>query len=275
MARGSFAAMPSTDLLDLGGVPFRHVGTRTANLDSGIDVRVGGRNTLSQSVHLQSVQFDRPDELRPGLRGGDIAESLTQYKRRMSPRTSLGGDYMFRRSQVSGDFERFNIHELQGAIDLQLSPAWTFRGAGGVVQLLTTAPIPDVTGPSWRLAIERRRAGSAFTATYIRTYLPSFGIGGTVDSQHADVGLRRPLSRRVYVDQSVMFRDDRPLTNLTNQLPLRSLRTTSSLGWAPSPLFRIEGFYVHAQQNTLQAGGLIERDRVGFQIITSKPMRFR
>jgi hypothetical protein len=36
---------------------------------------------------------------------------------------------------------------------------------------------------------------------------------------------------------------------------------------------RIEGFYTRVQQTSLHVGGQLYRNRVGFQIVTSKPMR--
>jgi hypothetical protein len=36
---------------------------------------------------------------------------------------------------------------------------------------------------------------------------------------------------------------------------------------------RIEAFYARVQQTSRQVGGELFRNRVGFQIVTSKPMR--
>ena len=70
-----------------------------------------------------------------------------------------------------------------------------------------------------------------------------------------------------------MYRDNEPLTDLVQQLPLRSLRTYSIVGWEPQRWVRFEGFYSRVQQTSLRAGGLLYRNRVGIQIVTSKPMR--
>jgi hypothetical protein len=56
-------------------------------------------------------------------------------------------------------------------------------------------------------------------------------------------------------------------------LPLRSLRTFSSFGWLVQRWVRIEGFYSRLSQSSLIAGGRLDRNRIGIQIVTSKPMR--
>jgi hypothetical protein len=70
-----------------------------------------------------------------------------------------------------------------------------------------------------------------------------------------------------------VFRDDEPLSSTDIQLPLRSLRAYTSFGFAPQPWVRLEGFYVRVQQTSTRVGGQIYRNRIGFQIVTSKPVR--
>jgi hypothetical protein len=45
------------------------------------------------------------------------------------------------------------------------------------------------------------------------------------------------------------------------------------VGWAAQRWVRLEAFYARAQQSTLRPGGQVDRNRIGFQIVTSKPMR--
>jgi hypothetical protein len=111
----------------------------------------------------------------------------------------------------------------------------------------------------------------------VRSYIPSFGFGGTVQNQEASAGFQTPLfnNRRVYFDASGVFRDDEPLTNPAQQLPLRSLRIYTTVGWEPQPWVRVEGFYARTQQTSLRFNGQIYRNRIGFQIVTSKPVRIQ
>ena len=274
-ARASAAAMPSTDLIELGGIPYRQTGARTADGRGGVDFRISARDSLTSSITDQVVDFDRPADARALLRGGLVIESLTAWRHRFGSRLSAGTDYSFRRAAISGDVERFSIHAAESAIEYELSPAWSFSGGAGIVYLESTPTTAARTGPAWRASLERHVNSSAFHDGYVRSFIPSFGFGGTIQNQEAGAGYRTALfgSRRWYTDHSAVFRDDSPLTAMVEQLPLRSLRTNSVLGFAPQPWVRLEAFYSRVQQSSLRAGGLVYRNRVGFQIVTSKPVR--
>lgn len=275
--RASLAAMPTTDLVDLGGIPFRHTGSKTADAGGSGEYALNARNSLSQSLTYQAVSFDRPEEVSDFLRGGRVFESMTTWRRKMSNRMALGADYSFRRALVVDDPEPFNIQTTEAAIDYNLSPAWSFNGAAGVVYLQATELTSAQTGPAWRLRIERHRERRTFHAGYIRSYIPAFGFGGTVSNQEFDIGYGTPLfgRRDFYLNSGALYRDNEPLTETPEQLPLRSLRINATFGWAPQPWVRFEAFYSLVQQSTLRAGGRLSRNRLGFQIATSKPIRMQ
>jgi hypothetical protein len=275
--RASMAMMPTTDLVDLGGIPYRNTGARTADARGGVQYALNAKNSLSQSLLVQSVSFDRPQEERDFLRGGRVFETITAFRHKMNGRMAVGADYTYRRATVADDPEPFNIQTIEAAVDYELSPVWSFSGAAGVVHLQAAGLTAAQTGPAWRLRIERHRDRRTFHAGYTRSYIPSFGFGGTVSNQELGVGYRTPLfgSRHFYLDNSAIYRDNEPLTETVNQLPLRSLRTHSVFGWEPQPWVRLEGFYLLVQQSSLRAGGRISRNRIGFQIVTSKPVRMQ
>jgi len=275
--RASMAMMPTTDLIELGGIPFRHTGATTSDMRGGVEYALTARNSLSASINRQVINFDRPEEVRAFLRGGRVLEMIEGWRHKVSGRMALGADYTYRRATVVDDPEPFNIHTTEAAIDYEISPSWTFSGAAGMVHLQATQLTTPKTGPAWRLRIERHRQRRTFHAGYIRSYIPSFGFGGTIQNQEIGVGYRTPLfgSRRLYLDTSGVFRDNDPLTNTVQQLPLRSLRTHTAIGWEPQPWVRLEGFYSLVQQSSLRAGGRLSRNRIGFQIVTSKPMRMQ
>jgi hypothetical protein len=274
-ARGAGAMLPSTDAVELGGIPFRHTGATTIDGRGGFVYAVSSRDSLSSSLNYQNVEFDRPIDVTASLRGGDTIESLNGWRHKISSRFSTGADYSYRRSQVTGDLETFNIHTAEGAADYDLSPSWSFSGAVGFVYLEPTATTLASTDPAYRFAVQFQRGATTFHAGYLHSFIPSFGFGGTVKNDEAGVGFHTPLfgSRRFYTDQSVVYRDNEPLTNTVEQLPLRSLRTYSIIGWVPQPWVRFEAFYARVQQTSRQVGGELFRNRVGFQIVTSKPMR--
>jgi hypothetical protein len=269
------AAVPTTDSIDLGGIPYRRMGATVANARSGAEYRLDSRNDLVGSVGYQSIRFDRAELPGGFLQGGHAIDALGGWRHHLSARVGLGADYGLRRAVAIGESEAFTIHSFQGAADYQVSPSWSLSGSAGVVVLQPNALTQSRTGPAWRFSAERHRARTTLTAWYLRSYIPSFAFGGTVKTQELGFGMHAPLfhSRYFYTEHSARFRDDQPLTDLLNQLPLRSLRTNSVFGWAPQPWVRIEAFYARVQQSTLRYGGQAYRNRIGVQIVTSKPMR--
>jgi hypothetical protein len=281
------ALLPSTDLIDLGGIPYRKTGAKTADGRGGIEYALGAHDSLVSSVNYQMVSFDRPETAADILRGGHIFESMTAWRHKVNSRAAIGADYSFRRAMVTGDQEPFDFHTSEAALDYDISSLWSFKGGAGIVYLQQTSLTEARVGPAFRVTLERSRAGHTFHVGYLRTFIPSFGFGGTVKSQDVGAGFRMPLfhARRLYLDSSAVFRDNQPLTTagvisdpltgVVEQLPLRSLRMHTILGWEPQPWVRLEMFYSLVQQTSLRAGGYLDRNRVGFQIVTSKPMRMQ
>ena len=274
-AHGNAAWLPTTDLIDLAGIPFRHNGARTLDARAGVEYIAASKDAFTTSFNVQDVQFDRTQDVEGVLVGGRMMDSLSTWRHKLDERLALGGDYSFRRAFIVGAVDAFDIHVTQAAVDYALSPEWMMTAGGGIVYLPPTATMTARTGPAYRAAIERHRAGRTFHAGYMRSYIPAFGLGGVIQNQEVRVGFRMPLfgSRRFYSDTGAIYRDDQPLTDLFVQLPLRSLRAYTVVGWSPQPWVHIEGFYARTDQSSLRAGGRLDRNRIGFQIVTSKPMR--
>jgi hypothetical protein len=286
-AHATGALLPSTDFVELGGIPYRKTGATTIDGRGGVEYAFTAHSSLSSSVNYQRIEFDRPEVDNEILRGGRVLESMNAWRQKVNARIALGADYSLRRATVSGDREPFDFHTSEAAIDYELSPVWSLKGGAGVVYLQKTLLTDARLGPAWRITLDRSRAGTTFHVGYLRTFIPSFGFGGTVKSQDLGAGFRTPLfhQRHLYVDASAVFRDNQPLTGngvivdpvtgVVVQLPLRSLRTHTVLGWEPQRWVRVEVFYSLAQQTSLRAGGYLDRHRVGFQVVTSKPVRMQ
>jgi hypothetical protein len=283
-ARLSWAALanaesvPTTDAINFGGLPYRRTGARAVNGRTSVDYRFGARDTLTGYGAFQVVDFDRTVENGGFLEGGHAIEGGAAFRHQIDARLGLGAEYGLRRALIAGDTNAFFLHSVQGAIDYALSPSWSFSGLAGVVFLQPSAVAEGQTGPAVQVAFAHTRNSLTLRTWYLRSYTPSFAFGGTVRTHEAGFGLRSPLfhSRHFYTEHSALFRDDQPLlTSDPNSLPLRSLRTNSIFGWAPQRYVRIEAFYSRVQQSTLRAGGEVNRNRIGIQIVTSKPMRFQ
>jgi len=274
-AHGNAAAVPSTELVDLGGIPFRRTGATTMDGRAGVEYVISGTDSVTTSANYNRVDFERPDDVSAFLRGGHIFESMSAWRHKIDERMAIGADYSFRRASIVGDSEPFNLHSTQAAIDYEISPIWSMSGAAGIVYMESTSTLEGRTGPAYRISLQRHRGGRTFHVAYLRSFIPSFGFGGTVQNQQISVGYRTPLfhSRHFYLDNAAVFRDDQPLIATTEQLPLRSLRTFTTFGWEPQPWVRVEAFYARLDQSSLRAGGRLDRNRIGFQIVTSKPVR--
>jgi hypothetical protein len=268
-------SVPTTDAVDFGGLPYRHTGVKTADGRTSVEYRFNARDGIVSEVGFQVVDFDRTTIVPGNLEGGHAIDASTGWRHRLDERLSLGAQYGIRRSTVFGDASAFLLHSFQGAFDYTLSPTWSMSALAGLIYMQQNDIAASQTGPAVRVAFTHHRESLSLRAWYEHTYTPSFAFGGTVRSLELAVGLRTPLfhSRRFYTDQSAEFRDDQPLTNLADQLPLRSFRSNSVFGWMPQPYVRIEAFYSRTQQSSLRVGGLVYRNRVGVQIVTFKPVR--
>jgi hypothetical protein len=277
MAQGYADSMPTTEAVMFGGLPYRRTGVKTLDSRSTVEYRLTGRDGLSGSAGYQIVSFDRPETVPGFLQGGHAFDANATYMHEIDARLSVGANYGIRRASVVNDTVPFILHTVEGAVNYALTPSWSMSALGGIVFLRANSEADAQTGPAVRVALSHHRQSLATRFWYQRAYTPSFAFGGTVASQEAGFGLHTPLfhSRRWYTDQSAYFRDDQPLTDIKQQLPLRSFRTNSIIGWQPGPWVRLEGFYSRTQQSSLRVGGQIYRNRIGVQVITSKPVRIQ
>ena len=103
--------------------------------------------------------------------------------------------------------------------------------------------------------------------------MPAFGFGGTFQNEEIAAAVRLPLSQRFYTNSSVSWRRNEPLT--LGDPSLRSLWIEGIIGYHVQPWLRLEGFYSGSRQTIAQPGTERDHNRVGFQIVTFKPLRVR
>jgi hypothetical protein len=127
------------------------------------------------------------------------------------------------------------------------------------------------TGPAWRLGLTRQLRAAAIDLLYNRSFVPSYGFGGTTQNEEATARLRVPFGRRVYSTSALSWRRNEPL--ITGDLPLSSYWIEGTVGYAATPWVRLEAFYSGTQQTIDRPGGTLNRNRIGFQVTTAKPVR--
>jgi hypothetical protein len=275
--QGSLRLTPSTDALEFDGIPFSHTGARALNMRGTLEYKLSERDAISTSLHRQKVTFERPDELLPYLRGGEATESFTSYRRRLNARVGLGGSYSLRRASAVGEPEDLTFHGTRAAADYQLTPFWTVTGGAGLDYVPATPITPAQHAPGFGASADWAARSRRFHVGYERMFLPTFGFGGAIQNQDITATYYTPLlnSRRFYTEQTFSWRDNKPLVMAPGRLRLRTTRITASVGYAPRPWVRMEGFYSKAFQTSLIPGGDIDRNRIGFVIITSRPVRMQ
>ena len=269
--RNSAASVPTTELAELVGVPFVRTGSRLENLQSGIEASFTKYTSAIFSYNFDWVDFDHTV---PGasLIGGHSHGASVTLRHLLSARLALTADYNLQHATLQ-DNQTFDIQNASAGVEYRLSEFTRVFAAGGMSRLGVALISTDHTGPAWRIGLAHNIRTTTVDLLYARSFVPSYGFGGTMQNEEVTGRVRVPFGRRFYTTSSVSWRRDDPL--VTNQLPIRSYWIEGSVGYAASPWVRFEGFYAGSHQTIDRPGGVLDRNRVGFQVITAKPMRIR
>jgi len=280
----SFTAAPTTDLLLLAGVPFYHVGSRSNVASGGVQAALAKHTTLRTSYTLQTVDFDTNGFTFNQLLGGHAHQVTTSVEQAVSRHFVVGGEYEFSRNIVNGQTtlagvegseDRFNMQSATGTVQSQPLAGTTISGGVGVAILGEGLNHAAQTGPEWRAAISQKAGRGVVSASYSRSYIPSFGFGGTIQNQQWSSNIHMPVrGGRVYVDGGLTWYNNDPL-DTTLQPSLRSSWLSSDVGYYVMRWLSLEGFYMHMQQDSQRPGGQLKRNQVGFQVKAAKPVKIR
>jgi hypothetical protein len=167
--------------------------------------------------------------------------------------------------------ETFDVQNGSIGVEYKLSDFTRVFAAGGVSMLASTETATNRIGPAVRLGLTRHFRTADVDLGYTRSFVPSYGFGGTMQNEEASARLRVPLARRIYTAGGLSWRRNDPLTDL--DLPLRSVWIEGTLGYAMTPWAHVEAFYGGTHQTIDRPGGVVDRNRFGFQVTTAKPMR--
>jgi hypothetical protein len=272
---------PSTDALLLSGVPFQRIGTRTNALRGGVEAALSARTSIRTGYTLTSVAFDEDNPIGRELQGGRAHEIAWSVMHQMSPRLTLGADYAFNRAIIGGGMDvedpgedRFNIQRGGITAQYRLSPRLDVSGSLGVAQLGAGRFHEGQTGPTWGIGVTRRDRVVVLSASYDRSYVPSFGFGGTSQNESLTGSAEVPFARRrAYVRNSFSWLENDLLG--ADQPRLRTIALASVLGYRATRWLSAEGYYVRSQQDTRRPGGQLSRNQIGFRLVAARPMRLR
>jgi hypothetical protein len=268
LTRGS-----TTAALMISGVPFYRLGSLSNAIGGGLDVLLTRRTTLHSTYAHNFVSFDSFDRLAPTtpLAGGYSHDMTAALSQALSSKVTLGGNYEMSRAVLVDGTDRFFIHTTTMTVEYHVSPEVVLSGFAGVSHVTASATQDARTGPAVRAAFTRRDRRTVLIASYERTFVPSYGFGGTFPNQEWQGVLRVPFWRnRAYVQGSLTRFDNQPLE--PTQDKLTSLFFGGLVGYRASRWVNVETFYRHTRQNVR---GELRRDEFGVQVVAATALRLR
>ncbi|MCC7106597.1 MAG: hypothetical protein IT307_15780 [Chloroflexi bacterium] len=268
--RHNAAALPTTELVELPGVAHTRVGSRLQDLRSGVEIAVSRQTNVAAGYHFQWVDFDDTLGRFAVLTGGYSHGATLAVTRTLTTRTSLTGDYLLERaSLLNGD--QFDVQTVWGGVEHRLSDLLRVFAAAGVSRLGLASE--SRMGPALRAGLARdfRRAG--FNVIYSRSFVPSFGVGGTSENEDVTARLQLPLGRRVTLQTVTAWRRNEPIQQ--GQLPLETIWIESGVAYSFTRWMRLEAFAAATHQTIDQPGGTLKRYQLGVQVSAGTTARIR
>jgi len=269
------AAVPTTELVQFIAVPFIRTGSELNDLRAGVDAALTKRTSMQIAYDFEWVRFQHDTPFAALLRGGHSHGMSVALRHTVGPRTTLLADYDVHHAIIA-DTGTFDVEIVDVGVEHHVTDTTRVYVAGGAARLAVSDFGPARTGPAVRAGLSHQYQRAALDVAYTRTFVPAFGFGGTYQNEEIAGSVRAPLSRRLYARSSVSWRRNEPLT--AGDVHLESIWIEGTLGFAVQPWVRLEAFYSGSHQNDQTAGtsgGERGRNRVGFQIVTVKPLRVR
>jgi len=269
--RDNYLDVPTTDEVQLNGLPFLRTGSRTNSFVAGFESRLTKFTDLSSRYEHTWVDFDNEGTV---LTGGFVNGVQTDLTRRFSARTSAGVEYSVRFADLNEGTRSMRFHDVGGVFTHALGAHTTFSAAAGLSHLTDDFQDETRTAPYFRAGLMHHLETATVGASYERSFVPSFGFGGSNESQELRAVVHMPIpTNRAYVQGSVAWRRSIPL--IATDLELDSIVTRATVGYALARWLRLEGSHAFTRQDSKVTGGEINRHRIGAQIVISQPMRIQ
>jgi hypothetical protein len=294
-ARDQASLSPTTaDVADVSATVLRRQTTRMNTFRGGVDATLARHTTLTAGYATQWVTFESED-LDPApvpivvpprplpptgttpedalLQGGHSHGFDASLRQRISARVALGGDYDFERAIVAEDSERFDVQSALFVTELTLSPSVSLAAGAGYAWLTPGQDQPRRDGPAFQAGLAWRGRRAMADLSYKRTFVPSFGFGGTFQNEELRAGFRLPLSKWVEWGAGAAGTNSDPLE--PGDPSLQTVSVQSSISWTVKRRLRFEGYGGYVFQDSGLAGGRVGRTRAGVQASITETMRAR
>lgn len=277
-AMGSVTRTPTSDRLELGAVPFVHVGSRLIEAGGGSSYAISDRTKLQASYRFQKVDFDRSitEDDRLFLTGGYAHMPEVSVLHDVTSRFSTGASYEFRRAVTAGGASGFNAESALGDVRYKLTENTTIAGAAGASYVDIDHSKVGEWGPAFRASLEHREGLTEVSARYEKAFIPTFSFGGLTGNQFASLSAATPLTRggRLMLNGTAAYSKTEPLDAIGFTIRLNTYWVSGGVGYQVSRWLRADSF-VSTNFQRSSARGDINRTRIGVQFTTSKPVRIQ
>lgn len=272
-ARHNATVAPTTELLELVGVPFTRLGVHRHELRSGVELMPSRQTQLALTYRFQWVDF-RPDASGVDiLRGGHNHGGNISLRRTLTRRTTLAGEYDLQQATVI-DGGHFQIQNSWGGLEYRLTELTQLVGGVGLARLSGAEGRPAQSGPSMRFGVMRRTPVAEISMLFHKSYVPVYSFGGTSDNEELTTRLLLPIARRWTVSGSVSLRRNEPL-DATEGFSLRSVWAYGSVAYRLTDWMRLEAYSSGVRQMSDQVDGRINRYTFGVQVTAATTTRIR
>lgn len=272
VADESFARAPTTELVQFVGVPFVRTGSTIENARGGLEAKLTARMDLTGTYDFELLRFDA-SAFAPQLQGGHSHGVTAGWRYKVSELTTLVADYDGQKATVTRGLGTFTIQNIFGGAERRLSEFTSVFGSLGLARVAVSAYGPAKSGLAWRAGVARQFRRAGLDLSYSRSFVPSYGFGGTLQNEEVIGRARVPLARRISVQSSVAWRSNQTLA--VGQPNLHSFWIEGNVGYAWQPWLRLEGFYASSSQTIDRPGGVVDRRQIGVQVVTATPLRMR
>ena len=280
-ARDQAMLSPTTaDALDVSATVLRRQTTRMNAFSGGFESLLGRQTTLNAAYVSQWIEFandnERTEPISPIppsaelLLGGHSHGGTGALRHRLTQRFSIGADYEIQRAIVANGTETFDVQSALAVSELALGPSTKASFGYGHAWLTAGDGFSD-NGPAFDVGLEWTGRHSGATVRYGRTFLPSFGFGGTFQNEELRASIRTALSRSLQWSGNFTISDNDPLE--PGDPSLRSISARTALGWVIKRRLRFDAYVQHVSQDSGLAGGHVLRTRAGVQATVSQTVR--
>jgi hypothetical protein len=269
-ALNRFATAPTTHQVDLAGVPFRHLGSKSDTLGAGLTFLLAEHTDLTARYDFTWVSFDRE---APDITGGTINSFRGAVTQQLSNRLRVGGEGNYRFADMDvGDGRHLQFVDVGGTIAYRLGEFTTVSAAGGLSHVDDQLG-PSRSGPYTRGSISHTAERAVFGASYEHSLVPSFGFGGSTRNQRVMGWINLPpIGRRLYLRGTTSYSRSNPF-DITEALRLDTITLHATAGYTVSRQIRLQGVYIFTHQDSKIRGSRVNRNRIGIELVLFNPVR--